>query len=66
MLRLKPRQRVALSETVRDLANLVAGALVLSQFVGQEPLSWQLILAGIASWVVMVSIALVLVREKQW
>ena len=65
MLRLKPRQRVALSETVRDLANLVAGALVLSQFVGQQPLSRGLFLAGIAIWVAFVTFALVLVGEEK-
>ena len=37
MLRLKPRRRAVLVETLRELANLVAGALVLGRLVGNQP-----------------------------
>jgi hypothetical protein len=60
MLRLKPRQRAALGETLRDLANLGAAALVFGQFIGQQPLSWVLMLAGAGIWVGFVSVALVM------
>ena len=50
MLRLKARQRTALGETLRALANLAATALALSQFVGQQSPSWQLIVAGVSQW----------------
>jgi hypothetical protein len=63
MLRLKSKQRVALSETLRELANLVAGALVLSQVVGQESPSSRLVFAGVAAWVVLVAFGLRL-QEK--
>ena len=63
MLRLKSRQRAALRETLRELANLVAAALVLGQFVGQQPPSWSLILAGRATWIITISIALALIGE---
>jgi hypothetical protein len=63
MLRLKPRRRTVLVETLRELANLTAGALVLAQFVGRQPLSLRLALAGIASWLVLVGAAVLLVEE---
>jgi hypothetical protein len=44
---------VVLVETFRELANLVAGALVLSQFIGQQALSLWLVLAGVAMWVLL-------------
>jgi len=50
MLRLKPQRRAALGETLRELANLAAGALVLGQFVGEQRLSTGSILAGILLW----------------
>ena len=58
MLRLKARRRVVLVETFRELANLVAGALVLSQFIGQQALSLWLVLAGVAMWVLLLGLAL--------
>ena len=64
MLRLKSRQRAALGETLRELANFAAAALVLGQFVGQQPPSWRLILAGVSIWVVMISVALALIGEE--
>ena len=65
MLRLKPKQRVALGETFRELANLSAGALALGQFVGQALPSWRLLLAGVAMWILLVSIGLVLIGDTQ-
>jgi hypothetical protein len=66
MLRLNPRQRGALSETLRELANLVAAALVVGQFVTQQAPSWWLILTGIAAWVAFVGFGLMLEGERQW
>ena len=65
MLRLTEQQRSALSETLRDFANLEAGALVLTQFVGERPMSWSLILVGMAAWVVFVGLALLLLRRRR-
>lgn len=64
MLRLRQGQRVALGETVRQLANLAAGALVLGQFLGAQPLSWSMLLAGTAVWIVFVLFALMLIGEE--
>jgi len=47
MIRLERRQRDALSETLRELANLNAAALVVGQIVIAQP-RLSLILAGIA------------------
>ena len=66
MLRLKSRQRAALGETLRQLANLAAAALGLGQFVGEQPPSWWLLVAGAAIWIALVSSALVLEGGEQW
>jgi hypothetical protein len=64
MLRLKTRQRAVLVETLRELANLAAGALVLGQFVGLQPLSVWVVLGGLASWVALVGAAILLSGEE--
>lgn len=64
MLRLKPRRRTVLVETFRELANLSAAALVLGQFVGQQPLSFWSILAGAGIWFVLVGAALIFAGEE--
>ena len=64
MLRLRPRRREVLVETLRELANLTAGALVLAQFIGQQALSLGLALAGIALWLVLVGVAVLLAEES--
>ena len=64
MIRFSRRQRAALGETLRELANFAAAALVFGQFVGQQLLSWRVLLAGGTLWLVFVSYALVL--EGDW
>jgi hypothetical protein len=64
MLRLDKTQRRAVSDTVRQLANLVAGALVLGQFVGQRPSSFILLMASVAVWFVLVCVGLWFAAEK--
>lgn len=64
MLRLRPRRRAVLVETLRELANLTAGALVLGRFVGQQPFSFALVLGGIAAWFVLVGLALSIAEGK--
>lgn len=55
MLRLHQGRKNALSETLRELANLVVGALTVGQFVGEQPPSVRLILFGALSWVFLVA-----------
>jgi hypothetical protein len=64
MLRLRPRRREVLVETLRELANLTAGALVLAQFIGQQTLSLGLAVAGIALWLALVGMAVALAEES--
>jgi len=60
MVRLRARQRAALGDTLRELANFAAAALVFGQFVGQQQLSLGVLASGTALWLVLVSYALVL------
>ena len=64
MLRLSPGQRAAFSEELLDLANFAAAALVFSQFVGQQPTSWLVIVAGATTWIVLVVTALWLMGAR--
>ena len=57
MLRLTSRRRALLAETLRELANLTAGALVLGRLVSSEPWALWLFLTGIAAWLVLVGLA---------
>jgi hypothetical protein len=50
---------------VRELANFVAGALVLGQVIAEQPRSW-LIVAGVAAWIALVGLALLLEGERRW
>ena len=63
MVRLTARQRDALGETVRDLANYGAAALVFGQFVREGTVSWPMAVAGIVIWLGLVTFALKLEGE---
>ncbi len=65
MVRLNPPQREALADTLRELANLAAAALVLGQFVGPQPLSLTTIVVGFAVWLALVAFSLVLTGEDR-
>jgi len=62
-IRFSSRQRTALGETLRELANFAAAALVFGQVVGQATVSVRLILAGIAMWIALALFALVVEGE---
>ena len=64
MLRVATRQRAALSETLREFANLAVAALVLGQFIGTRPLSWRLMGVGALVWLLCLALALALEREE--
>ena len=64
MVRLKPRQRAALGDTLRALANLVVTALVLSQVVARQSASFGLIAGGVTAWIGFVGLALWLIGEE--
>ena len=64
MLRLKPRQRAITVEKLPDLANIAAGVFIFGQFVGDEPTSVWLVIAGLALWTARAAIALLLAGEE--
>ena len=51
MLRLKPTQRAVLVDKVPDMANIVAGAIVIGFAVGEPRLSWPVFIGGVTFWV---------------
>jgi len=64
MLRFNRARRTVLSDTLRELANLVVAALVLGQFAGGRR-SLLLIFGGMTAWVLLVGAALVCAPEGQ-
>jgi hypothetical protein len=64
MLRLNQDQRTALGETLRELANLVIGALALGQFVGEEPPSVWMAFAGTLGWLILVAWGVFLTGDR--
>ena len=65
MIRFEWQQRVALGETLRELANLVAAAFVLGQFIGERPLAWSLVVQGFVTWAGFVWYGLALIGGKR-
>lgn len=57
------QQRTAFSQTTRELANFVAAGLVLGQIIADRP-RWWLLVAGSATWVAFVVLALLLEGEQ--
>ena len=53
MVRSKARWRRQFGEKLLDLANYAVAALVFSQFVGQQPISWRVIVLGMAVWLAL-------------
>jgi hypothetical protein len=64
MLELTSRQRAALIDKLPDLANLAIGALFFGQFLGDRPFSARVALLGVASWIVLIGLALILGRKE--
>lgn len=60
MLRLKSRQRGLLADKLMDAANLAVGGLVFGQLVMGDVFSLKSALVGLAVWVVLSFIALMI------
>jgi hypothetical protein len=58
MLRLTQKQRTALSETFRQLANVAAATLAFGQFVSQRPVSIVLVATGLTVWAALVGLGI--------
>ena len=63
MLRFNSRRLTVLGETLRELANLAAAALVFGQFVRDGLVSWSTLLVGTAFWLVVVWLGLLMEQE---
>ena len=50
MLRWTPRQRAVLADKVPDMANIVAGAIVIGFAIGDPEAPWPALVIGIAIW----------------
>ena len=64
-LALQYQQRMLLAETVRDIANIAAGAMVFGQFLGAQVFSLWTAVGGAVVWVGFVSWAIALAREAK-
>lgn len=65
MLRLRRAQRTLLAETLRDIANIAAGAMIFGQFLADAMFSTRVAFGGMALWVVLVVCAILLASEGQ-
>jgi hypothetical protein len=54
-----------LAETLRDIANIAAGAMVFGQFIGSQTLSYSIAAFGMGVWVALVTFAMVLAGGTQ-
>ena len=57
-------QRTLLAETLRDVANIAAGAMVFGQFLGDQEFLPEVALLGLGLWMGLVTWAIVLTRSK--
>jgi hypothetical protein len=65
MLVLDREQRKLLAETMRDIANIAAGAMVFGQFLADGMFSPSLAFGGIGVWIALVACALALGRSEK-
>jgi hypothetical protein len=63
MVVLQREQRILLAETIRELANIAAGAMVFGQFFGNQMFSSSVAGRGMAIWIGFVAWSVVLVKE---
>lgn len=65
MLRFKQSQLTVLVETIRDAANVAAGALVFGQALSERSYSSTLAIVGICTWVGLLAFAFALAGLKE-
>ncbi len=65
MLVLQQEQRQLLAETVRDIANVGAGAMIFGHFLTEREFSASVAVGGVMVWFGLVGWALLLAREKK-
>jgi len=65
MLRLDSGQRAVLADKLADLANLFAGGFVIGQYLSGGPVSIALVVFGLATWLVVLGLALMAARGER-
>ncbi|MBI4264918.1 MAG: hypothetical protein HY657_11130 [Acidobacteria bacterium] len=65
MLEWTPEQRALLAETLRDIANVAAGAMVFGQFLSDRGFAPWLAVLGVAVWIILVIWALRLAGGRE-
>ena len=65
MLEFTGAQRAFLAETLRDAANVAAGAMVFGQFLSERPFSFVLGGLGVSVWGLLVVVATVFFGRNQ-
>ena len=67
MLRLNRSQRSLLAETLKDAANIAAGALIFGQALSERGFSVMFALLGIGTWMLLVALGIACAgrEEKQ-
>jgi len=65
MLRLKRAQRTVLIETLRDAANVAAGALIFGQALSDRDYSLALGALGVSVWLVLLGVAIGFARRDE-
>ncbi len=53
-----------LTDKVPDIANIIAGAIVIAFAIGQARVSWQLLVAGMAFWAAALAFAVTIAERK--
>jgi hypothetical protein len=64
MVRLTPRQRAVLADKVPDIANVVAGAVVIGFMFGEPAISWPVVVTAVATWAGVLVFALAVAEDK--
>jgi len=64
MLRLGRRRRDIAAQALREMGNLVAGGLIIGQFIGRSPLSVPLLLGGFVAWLSLGLAAVICTKEE--
>lgn len=64
MLVLNREQRNLLAETLRDIANIAAGAMVFGQFLADHTFSFWIAVGGVIVWIGLVMCAIALAGQR--
>lgn len=65
MVRLRPEQRRLFATHLPELANFAAGSLLFGQFLTERPYAVNVALLGVASYLVLMALALLSARGER-